>query len=264
MKRLSFYVLSLLAVILFTACNDKADSVYSVSMITNNRSVDGSDVVFSQGLSRVELNYTNMTIQITNDFKSTLGQRSITPPAMKLTPVGVAVYHFKTEANQAIGGSDLLDGYIDTNTGVTWFSLYNADQKVFSTSQLKYIYVNTKVTNPENGKTFDNQKSAYTFAIDQTGEKCVMLISNFAPNTSGSVQATEVLFKDLKVTPTVYGYIISAEKAEPEYSSYDNITNLNFVLDNQCLVINGTYKCNNHNFEVTGSLLPSGESTPVD
>lgn len=263
MKRLSFYTLSLLALILFSACKDTADSMYSSGLVTNNRATDGYDVVFSQGFGKIDLNYTNMTIQITNEYKDIMGQHNITTPAMKLSPVGAAVYRFKTENNQAVGGTQALDGYIDTNTGVTWYTLYGPDQQVYTSSHLKYIYVNTTITDPKKGDTYDDQKSAYTFVIDASGEKCILLISNFAPNTSGAVQATEIQYNDLTLTPTASGYIVTADKIESSIRGYYTITDLNFVLDNQGLALNGSFKCNDLDFNVTGSLFPLSGPSPI-
>ena len=62
MKKLSFLLLSLLAVTLFTACGNEDEPVNKQSFTStiNCRAIDGDQVVFSQSSAKVELNYTDM------------------------------------------------------------------------------------------------------------------------------------------------------------------------------------------------------------
>ena len=66
MKKLSFMLLSLLAVTMLTACGNDDEPVnrQTVNMAINSRLVDASNgaVVFSQNTAKVEINYTDMTI----------------------------------------------------------------------------------------------------------------------------------------------------------------------------------------------------------
>ena len=56
MKKLSFLLFSLLAVTLFTACNDnndEPDNKQTFTSTVNSRAIDGDDVVYSRGTGKV-------------------------------------------------------------------------------------------------------------------------------------------------------------------------------------------------------------------
>ena len=251
MKKLSFMLLSLLAVALFTACGDGDEPVnkQTVSMTINNRAIDGDQVVFSQANAKVELNYTDMTIQLNTEYKDAAKlPHSIATPMMKMTNVGGTIYSFGQASSD-------ISGYIDFATGMTWFTIDDINGTVVSTSQLLYAYSTTTVTNPDNGFNFSHEQSAYLFAVNPEGETCTLSISNFIPNIAGSVEAGEMKFNDLTMVPTATGYTITASEVESYNKSY-TITDLNFTLNNQCRTINGSFKCRDLEFKVSGNLFP--------
>lgn len=266
MKKLSFFLLSLLAVTLFTSCNkeDETVSKQSYSSTINCRAIDGDNVVFSQNTAKVELNYTDMTIQFTGDFNDADGNsRSLTTPNMNLTNVNDMVYRFNNTSSSTYTGIDNLTGYIDMSTGMIWYSFDDGSSRVVSSSQLLYAYTTTTLTNPDNGNHSSHNQSAYLFAIDSKGETCTMKVSNFITNINGSVQATEIQYNNLKVTPTTTGYIITAEEAESSYRGFYTITDLNITLDSQCFVMNGSFKSGDLDFTLSGNLFRGvGGSTP--
>jgi hypothetical protein len=268
MKKFSLFLLPLLAVAMLTACgdDDKPVNKQIVTMVTNNRAIDGDAVVFSQGSDKVELNYTDMTIQFTGDFNDADGNsRSLTTPNMNLTNVNDMVYRFNTNntSSSTYTGIDNLTGYIDMSTGMIWYSFDDGSSRVVSSSQLLYAYTTTTLTNPDNGNHSSHNQSAYLFAIDSKGETCTMKVSNFITNINGSVQATEIQYNNLKVTPTTTGYIITAEEAESSYRGFYTITDLNITLDSQCLVMNGSFKSGDLDFTLSGNLFRGvGGSTP--
>ena len=252
MKKLSFMLLALLAVTLFTACGNDDEPVnkQTVSMTVNNRAINGDQVVFSQATAKVEVNYTDMTIQFNTEYKdATEHSHSITTPTMKLTNEGGTVYSFGK-------GSNDVSGYIDFATGMTWFIINDNTGIVVSTSQLLYAYSTTTVTNPDNGNHFSHEHSAYLFALDSKCEKCTMQISNLIPNIAGSVEASEVQFNDLTVTASATGYTITAAEAQASNKTY-TITDLNINLSSQCQVINGSFKCKDLEFSITGKVFPN-------
>ena len=267
MKKLSLLLLSLLAVVMFTACGNDDEPVnkQNVTMVINNRAIDGDNLVFSQGEAKVELNYTDMFIKFTANYKDANGQsHSLTTPDMKMTAVSSTVYTFNNVASSTFTGIDAFVGYIDLASGMMWYSFDDGTSHVVSTTQLLYAYTTTSITNPENGNHYSHEQSAYLFALDARGETCVMKISNFAPNVVGSVQVTEIQYDGLTVTPTTTGYIITADEVESSYRGFYKITDVNFTLDSQCQVISGSFKCNNLDFAITGKLFPNNSSTPID
>lgn len=257
MKKLSFMLFALLAVTLFTACgsDDEPVNKQTVNMTINNRAINGETVVFSQANAKVEVNYTDMMIQLNTEYKDANEHpHSIATPTMKLTNEGGTVYSFGK-------GTSELTGYIDFATGMTWFIIPDNSGIVVSTSQLLYAYSTTSVTNPDNGNHYSHEYSAYLFALDSKCEKCVLKISNFTPNIAGSVEASEVQFNDLTVTPTATGYTITAAEVETNNKNY-TLTDVNINLSAQCQVINGSFKCKDLEFSITGQLFPNVTYAP--
>lgn len=261
MKKVLLFLLPLLAATMLTACGNSDEPVNKqiVSMVTNNRAIEGDAVQFSQGNAKVELNYTDMIIQFTGDYKDASGtSRSLTTPAMKMTNNGGTVYRFDNATSSTYTGIGILTGYIDLSTGMMWCSFDEGSSHVVMTTQLLYAYSSTQITNPDNGNTGNHNKSAYLFALDSRGETCIMKITNFITNLNGSGTADvyEIQYNGLTVTPTTTGYIITSDKAESSLSGFYTISDLNFKLDDQCRVIDGSFKCSGLEFKVTGDLFP--------
>ena len=261
MKKLSFFLLSLMAVTLFTACgNDEPgkdpDNKQTVTSTMNYRAINGDNVVFSQSSAKVELNYSDMLIKFTGEFKDASGQtRSLTTPDMPMTALSSSVYRFNSASAAATGISN-LEGYIDFISGVMWYTFdIDATTQVVCSTQLLYIYTITKLSNPENGNTGSHQQSAYLFALDNKGEKCTLKISNFMANLNGTVEAPEVEYNDLTVTPTATGFTITADEVESNYRGFYTLTDVNFVIDNQCKEVHGTFKCKDLEYVVDGGLF---------
>ena len=205
MKKSFIYLFAMLAAVMLTACgsDDKPINKQTVTMTINSRAIEGDNIVFSQGSAKVEFDYTNMFIMFTSEYKDVDGQsHTITTPEMKLYPSGGMIYSFNNMASNTYTGIDALTGYIDLSSGMMWYSFESSNCLVYCTTQLLYAYTTTTITNPENDNIFNHEQSAYLFALDARGEKCVMKISNFIPNTNGTVQASEILYDGLTVTPT--------------------------------------------------------------
>lgn len=257
MKKLSFLLLSLLAVTLFTGCNKDDESVNKMtySSVINCRAIDGDDVLFSQSTAQVELNTTDMTIQYTFSYKDIDGMsHNMTTPAMKMTHKVGSIYTFNTSG--AAQASTSLDGSIDISTLTMWFTFMDGDDQIVCTNLLLYAYATTTVTNPDNGNHYSHQMSAYQFEPDEKCETCIMKISNYTPNIAGSIEAEFIQFNGLTITPTPSGYTITADELEPVgYRAHYNITDLSITLDSQCRFIDGSYKCNNLEFKIAGNLF---------
>jgi len=267
MKKFSLFLLPFMAVIMLAACGKEDEPVnkQTVSMVTNSRAIDGDQLVFSQGSNKVEVNYTDMTIQFTGDYHDANGNsRSLTTPSMKLTHVNDMTYRFNNATSTAYTGIDNFTGYLDMGTGMMWYSFDEGTNHVVSSSHLLYAYTTTTITNPDNGNHSSHNQSAYLFAIDSKGETCTMKLSNFIANVNGSVQATEIQYNNLKVKPTTTGYVITADEVESSYRGFYTITDLNITLDNQCLTMSGSFKCGDLDFTITGNLFRGvGGSTPL-
>lgn len=259
MKKLSVLFFSLLAVTLFTACgnDDEPENKQTFTAPINCRAIDGNEVVFSQGTSKVEVDFTNMKIKFVSDYKDSHGQpHSLSTPDMKLTSVSSSVYEFTASAGQP--GSTMIEslgGYIDMATGMMWYTINTGSGEIVCTSHLLYAYTNTTITNPDNNNHGTHQQSAYLFVPDAKGETCIMQISNFTSNLNGSVDAAEVQYQGLTLTPTVTGYTITADTVESSFKGYYTLTDVNITLDDQCRVMNGSFKCNGLVYTLSGGLF---------
>ena len=259
MKKLSFLMLALLAVTLFTACgnDDEPENKQTFTAPINCRAIDGDQVVFSQGTSKVEVDFTNMKIKFVSDYKDIHGQsHTLTTPDMKLTNVSSSVYEFTSSAGQP--GSAMIEslgGYIDMATGMMWYTINTGSGEVVCTSHLLYAYTNTTMTNPDNNNHGTHQRSAYLFVPDAKGETCILQISNFIASLNGAVVAQEVQYQGLTLTPTATGYTITADSVESSYKGYYTLTDVNITLDDQCRVMNGSFKCNDLDFTLSGGLF---------
>lgn len=256
MKKLSFWVLSLMAVTMLTACiKDDDDPVnkYMATVDINSRTLNGDAVVFSQNTGTITINSTDMTITISSGYKDAEGVgHTFTSQAMPLTPMGGSIYSF-TDTSHAVD----FTGFIDEATITVWYTFFaNPTDQVISTTQLIYSYNTTTVTNPDNGNNYSHSDSQYMFALDSKGEKCAMVVTNFAPNLTGTAISSQTRWDGLKVTPTTTGYIVTAEMVESNLKDNDNISDVHFVLDNQCRTINGSFKCRDLNIKVSGDMFP--------
>lgn len=251
MKKL-IYSFLLLAAVLLTACgkDDEPVSKQTFNLTINNRAVNGNNVVFSQGTARVEIDYTNMTIRFSNSYKDAEEEsHTLNTNLMKLTVKSNSIYGFS---------GDGIVGYFDLATGVMWYAFNENMSRVVGSTHLLYAYSTTTVTDPDHDNNhFDHQKSAYIFAFDDKGEHCAMQIYNFVPNTSGSIEASEIVFRGLNATPTVDGYTITADKVEPTTGGSNTITDLKFDITTDGHIINGSFKCRGLEFKVKGQLFPN-------
>ena len=164
--------------------------------------------------------------------------------------------------SQQVGGSNVesLNGYVDFGTGMMWYSIKTASSEIVCTSQILYAYSTTEISNPDNDDYGIHQKSAYLFAIDSKGETCTLQISNFMSNVNGNVDAPMVEYVNLTLLPTVTGYEITADEVESNYKGYYTLTDVDFTLDEQCLSINGSFKCNGLEYVVKGPLFQTKTS----
>ena len=243
---------------LFTSCNeDNPTNKSTGTEILNCRAVDLDEgtVVFSQNSVNYEIDFNDMTIKFTGKYRDIDNQTlSFTTPAMKMTDEGNTVCSF---TNGKIGPEN-INGYIDLyGTGMTWLTFMDGSTNVVCSFQLLYAYCQTTVTNSDNSSNFIHEESAYFFSLDSRGETCTMQISNFIPNTNGTTQASMLQYKDLTVTPTTTGYNITADKVESNYKDFYTITDLNISLTSDCHIIGGTFKCDHHNFSISGKMFPN-------
>ncbi|MBQ6079441.1 MAG: hypothetical protein IJK93_04090 [Muribaculaceae bacterium] len=259
MKKLSFLMLSLLAVTMLTACgnDDEPQSKQTITSTINCRAIEYGEVLFSQGSATIELNFSDMFLKITSDYKDAAGRsHSLTTSDMKLYSVTSTVYSFNNMASSTYAGFDMFEGFIDMATGMLWYTfMIDGTTTVVCTSHLLYAYTTTTMTNPENGNHGSHQQSAYLFAPDSKGETCIMQISNFMSNLNGVVDAAELQYQGLTLTPTAFGYTITADMVESNYKGYFTLTDVNITLNDQCQVISGSFKCNGLEYSLSGDLF---------
>ena len=260
MKKYFYYLFALTAMVMFSSCidnNDEPSTKQTLSGPINNRAIDGDKVVFSQGKIEVEVNFTDNLIKFTTDFKDANGQsHSLTTPEMQMRAISTAIYEFTTSMSQQVGSNfgESLGGYIDLTTGMMWFTINSGSSQVVCTTHLLYAYTNTTITNPDNGNHGTHQQSAYYFTIDAKGETCTLNISNFICNMNDAIDIESIQFDNLTLTPTTTGYVITANTVMSNQGN-KTLTDVNFIINNQCQVVNGSFKCNGLEFTVEGGLF---------
>ena len=261
MKKSLIYIFAVLAAVMFTSCSDNDEPVNKQSFTStiNTRAIEGDAVYFSQNSAKVEVNYTGMTIQFTSDYNDDQWPFPL-------------VHHWRDEDDLSLGHglylhqqrglgqrrhqfTQGLPRHGHRHDVVQFHGRRHHDGCQLEPSAL--CLLDDHGHQSRQWFTYYNQKSAYLFALDCKGETCTMQISNFAPNITGSIQALEIQFNDLKVVPTLTGYTITADEADSNYSGFYTITDLVINLDSQCQVINGSFKCSDLDFKITGDLFPN-------
>lgn len=250
MKKYCF-IFALLTIITFTSClNDKDDKVNTMTftLTANNRAVEGEKVVFSQGTLQGEINYNDMTMQMSGNYKDIDGSsRTMNSGLMKVAPVTRSIYRFTGSA---------VSGIYDTETGmIRYITNVDGNYNLTSTSDFDMRHLTSTVTNETDGKTYSHMYSAYVFLFGANGEKVTMLIYNFVPDTGGSIQASMIEYKDLKVTPTTSGYLITADHAACTQRDFYNLTDLSIAITDDCTMVNGSFKINNFTYEMSGHIF---------
>jgi len=255
MKKYFVYLFALTAIIMFTSCNDDENTVNKQTFAStiNTRALDGDEMVFSQGTGNFELNYTDNTLQFSYEFKDAAGQaQTMTTPILNLTAVSSTVFSFSDVFSSTYSGVNGLQGYIDFSTGAMWYTFtLDSGATIISSTHLLYAYVTTSI----DGGAYSHTQSAYLIIPDSKCETATMRVSNFIPDTNGSVQAATVEYNGLTITPTTTGYIVTSIEAESSYKGYFTLTDVNIVLDDQCKAVGGSFKCNGHTFNITGKMF---------
>ncbi len=263
MKKYFYYLFAMTALVIFTSClNDSDEPERKLSFTTpiNTQAINGDDVVFSMGTSKVEMDFTQNLINFTFDYKDAEGKsHSLVTPQMKMTAVNSTAYQFSA-AGQGNGGVESLSGYLDMPNLILWFTFNDGSTKMLCTSQLLYAYTTTTITNPENGNNGNHQMSAYNFAINDNGQTGVLTIYNFISNLSATIDVSKVEFEGLTVTQTATGYTITSNEVASKNNSYYTLSDVNFNLTNQGKVINGSFKCKGLEFAVTGDMFNMSQS----
>ena len=141
-----------------------------------------------------------------------------------------------------------------------WFTFNEGSTRMVCTSELLYAYTKTTITNPDNGNHSINPQSAYSFALAANGQTCALTIYNFMSNLNDAIDVTKVDFEGLTVTQTVTGYTITADEVASAYNGYYTLSDVNFNLNDQGKVINGSFKCKGLDFTVTGNMFNMTQS----
>lgn len=247
---------------MLTACGNDDDPVnkQTVNVAINSRTLDGDNTVFSQNAGTIEINSTEATIRISCGYKDADGAgHTLTTSAMTMTPLGGYIYSFSGTSQPSSSTMD-LHGVIDLATITVWYTFTVNGNEVISTTQPIYSYTTTTVTNPDNGNHNSYTNSQYMFELDSKGEKCTLWVTNFAPNMTGSVQSNQpTRWQGLNVTPTNTGYVVTTDTVESIIKFQDTLTDVKFTLDEQCRSMNGKFKCNGLDIEVTGTFFPVTE-----
>ena len=245
MKKYFYYLFALTAMVMLSSCLDNSDEPerkLSFTSAVNCQAINGNDVVFSIGTSKVEMDYAENLISFTFDYKDAEGKsHTLVTPQMKMSAVNSTTYQFSA-AGQGDGATESLSGYLDSPNLTLWYTFNDGSTTMVCTSQLLYPYTNTTITNPDNGNHGNHQVSAYLFTIDADGQTCTFTIYNFVSNLNAAVEVSKVDFEGLTVTQTATGYTITANEVASKYNGYYTLTDVNFNLNNQGKAINGSFK----------------------
>lgn len=256
MKKLSFLFFSLLAVTVFTSClnNEEPIDERTLQDVMSTRAIDGDKVVFSQNNVAIKINMTNQTIKFTTYYKNADGvNQSLTTPDMALTPVIGTIYSFSTPVGDAIS----MNGQVDLSTIMVWYTFtVNDSEQAYGNTHFIFSYADITVTNPDNGNHRDFVNSQCAFRIDSSGEKCTMIITEFAPTLNGGVM-NMLTWEGLKMTPTTTGYLITANTAESTMKGSYTISNLKINISDQGRFIDGSFMCNDLKVTISGNLFPT-------
>lgn len=260
----AIYLFALLALIVCTSCEDEYNNNFTMSATINTRAIHGNDIVFSQGSIKVEIDNANNTIKFSNDFKDAGGRTyTLTTPAMALSVVAPSVYQFSSSAIDAAGNLKDLNGYIDLSSRMMWYTFTaNGDTRIYSTTHLIYSHTTTDITDDESSRTVRNEQSVYQVVFDSKGEKCMLQIGNFTPNTQGVIQESLIEFYDITVTPTATGYILNANEAESSLKDLFKITDLHLTISQQGTHINGSFKVDGCTHAINGDSWILNAGTP--
>ena len=261
----TFYLFALLTLVLFSSCNKDDDPVNKYTLYSNisTRLIDSNDgsIVYSQSKGQIEFDQINMTVKFICAYKDKDGlNQMLTSPELKLVPLkGNAFYMSNSSQNS---NETSYPGIIDFDSGMMCYNEANPNDGTaicMTTQLLDYSYTNTIITNPENNNSGNHQQSSYGFTLDSRGETCDLIIQDFSSNLNGVVDAPVLSYKGLTVTPTQTGYKITAATASASSSTQSpyTLTDVEFNIYQQCLVFNGTFKCNGLNYNVSGNLFPT-------
>lgn len=268
-KKLISLMLLLLAILALLACgnDDEPDNKQTIDMTFNALMIDLADeshAVFYQSNGQAEIDYTNMTIQFSCSYKDLDGQTSVfKSQRYDLEPYKETVYYM-LKASSGTYGVSIRPGLIDLSTSMIWYKENDVDQgtSLYITTQYTCPYLTTSVTD-KNGHTFSHTKSGYMFAFDSKGEKAVMRVTDFIPDSGGAIQAAVLDYEGLTVTKalqtsnyTYTMYRITADHATCRQSDYYDLTDLDINITEQGRLIKGSYKINGNTYKMSGGLFP--------
>ena len=161
-------------------------------------------------------------------------------------------------------GIGIRPGLIDLSTGMIWYHENSVEQATYLNIMTQCIcpYLTTSVTDKD-GHTYSHTKSGYLFAFDSKGEKAVMTVTDFIPETGGAIQAAVLDYEGLTVTKAIQAsafsytmYRITADHATCRQSDYYDLTDLDISITEQGRLIKGSYKVNGNTYKMTGDLFP--------
>lgn len=246
------YVFALLTMVAFTSCLNDTDDDMNTQTLTgtvNNRAVYDEQVVFSQVPIQIVINNADMTMQMSSSYRDADGvSHAINTDVMNLTARTNSLFQFT---------SPTLSGLINITTGMMRYVMeIDGDQHVTSTTDFELRDLVTTITD-EDGNTYNHTNSIYYFVLDANGKNASMCITNFISNVNGSIQAAALDYKNLNLTPTTNGYLITADVATCLQSESFNLKNLAVTFTDDCMTVNGSFKVqgSSNSYTMSGSVF---------
>ena len=251
------YLLTIAGILLTTACGDDNDdpthgTVYNRTYSILNHVTDattGNVLAVTSGKVNYKIDITNLTADV--NFGVKLDGNTETPfsfSSVKVANPSYGIYHFDN-ATPAASITEFA-GLIDFNEEATRFSFVNAGKYRICATLPEIFYTNCNTNSTySDGTTYDHKddKPMFQFEIDpvKMTAKVIVLFFNDTKNYRYIYNCNG---NGATVTPTSYGYDITAEKIvtvsyykqgseettdadrEPD-KRYYNIQNLNAKLD---------------------------------
>ena len=92
----------------------------------------------------------------------------------------------------------------------------------------------------------------YTLLVTSVGYDTISEVFNLSKN-----QTVSRKYYMKETSQKLETVTITADKIESDYKGFYTLTDVEFHLYEQCLSINGSFKCNGLEYKVTGSLFPA-------
>lgn len=261
--KILFPIFALLVMVAaMTACDDD-DPVNKTEfgVMMNTRSVDLSEtpeaVTFSQKEGAFKIDFTNQTIEVSIPVKLNDDEEITVEPGL-LDMTNLSFQYTFAKANFIASGHDVngFSGRIDMNTGNVYIEMTVDGIYRVTTTNYPCYYNATTAIQPFEGSegAYTHKQSSYGFKLNENGTGCILSIVNFFPRENAT-NGINVNYENLPMQVTGNGYKMQADSLTTAYGSGLTLTDVEFTISNNGQILNGTFKCGDHGFTVSGAMF---------